>query len=116
MKDCSVRVPLPIDAAITRVVETGWLYTRGSESVRLVREENSKGCRLSLHGPGTEVVTHEFADVTKCMKRQAEIEQNLAAGGYQLVRSSADRRSKQDISQRLNRRRDDSNRRSVRSA
>lgn len=70
----------------------GWLFMRGSESVRLVREENSKGCRLSLYGPGTEVVTHEFRDVTECMHRQAEIERNLLAAGYQLVQPSSDRR------------------------
>jgi len=97
-------------------LEAGWLYTRGSESVRLVREENSKGCRLFLYGPGTEVVTHEFADVIECMNRQAEVEQNLLAAGYQLVRSSADRRSEHAISHGLDRRRDDSHRRTLRSA
>jgi hypothetical protein len=57
-----------------------------------VREENSKSCRLFLYGPGTEVVTHEFADVTKCMQRQAEIEQSLLAEGYQLAQLPSDRR------------------------
>jgi hypothetical protein len=37
-------------------------------------------------------VTHEFADITECVKRQAEIEQHLKAAGYQLVRSASDRR------------------------
>ena len=69
-----------------------WLFTRGPQSVRLVREENSKGCRLFLYGPGTEIATHEFADVTECMKRQAEVEQALQAAGYQLAQPS-DRRS-----------------------
>jgi hypothetical protein len=73
--------------------ETDWLFTRGSQSVRLVREENSKGCRLFLYGPGTEVVTHEFTDVTACMKRQAEIERSLMAEGYQVAQSPCDRRS-----------------------
>jgi hypothetical protein len=83
---------------MTGIPETGWLFTRGSESVRLVREENSKGCRLSLYGPGTEIVDHEFADVTECMKRQAEIEQNLLAVGYQLAQPSSDRRSEHGTS------------------
>ena len=78
---------------MTGIPEGGWLFTRGSESIRLVREENSKGCRLSLYGPGTEVATHEFADLTECMKRQAEIEQSLLAAGYQLAQPSSDRRS-----------------------
>lgn len=78
---------------MTQTSELDWLYTRGSESVRLVRQEHSESCRLSLHGPGTELVTHEFADVTECMKRQAEIEQSLLAAGYQLAQPSSNRRS-----------------------
>lgn len=77
---------------MTEILETGWLFTRGSESVRLVRQENSKGCRLSRYGPGTEIVTYEFADLSECMKRQAEIEQTLLAGGYQLAQLPSDRR------------------------
>jgi hypothetical protein len=69
-----------------------WLFTRGTHSVRVVREEDSKVCRLFLYGPDTDVVTHEFADITECMKRQAEIERTLLAEGYQLAQLSADRR------------------------
>jgi hypothetical protein len=78
---------------MTRMSESGWLYTRGAESVRLVREEDSTGCRLSLHGPGTALVIHQFADVTECMKRQAEIERHLLAEGYQLTQPSSNRRN-----------------------
>ena len=77
---------------MTEIYESVWLFTRGPQSVRLVREENSKGCRLFLYGPGTEVVTHEFAELTECMKRQAEIEQSLQAAGYQLAQPASDRR------------------------
>ena len=70
-----------------------WLFTRGPESVRLVRAENSAGVRLLVQGPGSQVVTHEFGDVTECMKRQAEIEQHLLAAGYHLAGPPADRRS-----------------------
>jgi hypothetical protein len=48
-------------------------------------------------GPGTEIVTHEFADVTACMKRQAELEQHFLAEGYQLEQSSSERRSQHGI-------------------
>ena len=58
-----------------------------------MRAEDSKGCCLFLYGPGTEVATHEFADLTECMRRQAEIEQSLLAAGYQLAQSPSDRRS-----------------------
>ena len=70
-----------------------WLFTRGSQSVRVVREEESKGCRLFLYGPGSDVVMYEFGDVTECMTRQAEIERTLLAEGYQLAQASSDRRS-----------------------
>lgn len=79
--------------AFLEIRETAWLFTRGSESVRLVREENSNGCCLFLYGPATKIVTHEFADLTERMKRQAEIEVNLLAAGYQLAQSSSERRS-----------------------
>ena len=78
---------------MTGIQESAWLFTRGSESVRLVREENSNGCRLFLYGPAAEIVTHEFADLTECMKRQAEIERNLLVAGYRLEQSSSDRRT-----------------------
>jgi hypothetical protein len=75
--------------------------------VRLVREENSKGClRLFVYGPGTDVATYEFADVTECMKRQAEIEQNLLAAGYQFVQPSSDRRNEDGIWRGLDHRRE----------
>ena len=71
----------------------GCLFTRGPQSVRLVREDGSNGSlRLFVYGPGTEVVTHDFRDVAECMKRQAEIEAQLLAAGYQLTQSSSDRR------------------------
>lgn len=71
---------------------SGWLYTRGQQSVRFVREETAHRCRLSLYGPETESVTHDFENVAACMNRQAEIEQGLLAAGYQLAQSASDRR------------------------
>lgn len=74
--------------------EMAWLYTRGPQSVRLVREENVNGCRLCVYGPETAVVSYSFADVTECMKRrQSEIEFDLLAAGYQLAQLSSERRS-----------------------
>jgi hypothetical protein len=93
---------------MTGIPASAWLYTRGLQSVRLVREENSKGCRLFRYGPGTEVATHEFADLTGCMKRQSEIEQSLLAEGYQFEQSLSDRRSEHGTWRRLDHRRDDS--------
>jgi hypothetical protein len=75
---------------MTAIPEASWLYTRGLQSVRVVRQESLDGCRLLVDGPGTDVVTHGFAHVAECMKRQAEIEQSLVAAGYQLTQSSPD--------------------------
>jgi hypothetical protein len=78
---------------MTGIPLSGWLFTRGPQSVRLVREETSNGCRLFLYRPGPDVVTYEFANVAECMKRQAELEQGLLVAGYQLAQLSSDRRS-----------------------
>lgn len=79
---------------MTRVSSGGWLFTRGPQSVRLMREEKLEGCvRLVEYGPGPEVETYEFPELTECITRQAEIEQNLLAAGYQLEQPSADRRA-----------------------
>jgi hypothetical protein len=82
---------------MTGIPETGWLYTRGPQSVRLLRQENSNGrCRLVVYGPEADVATYEFADVTACMKRQAEIEQGLLTAGYHLTQPSSNRRNEHD--------------------
>ena len=73
---------------MTEIPNGGWLYTRGAASVRLVRQERSTGCHLFVVVPGSEVVIHEFANLAHCMKRQAEIEQNLLAAGYHLTQPS----------------------------
>jgi hypothetical protein len=80
--------------AMTAIPGSCWLFTRGSQSVRLVREEGPHGCRLFLDRPGTESVTLDFADVTECMKRQAEIEQGQLAEGFQLAQSLPERRAR----------------------
>ena len=78
---------------MTDIPRETWLFTRGSDSVRLVREETAHGCLLFVYGPGTKTTTHAFANVPDCMKRQAEIEQNLLGEGYQFGGTPSDRRS-----------------------
>ena len=85
------------EVAVTGIPPDCWLFTRGRQSVRLVREEDSKRCKLFLYGPDAEVVTYEFADVTECMKRQAEIERTLLAEGYQLAQPWPERRSERRV-------------------
>jgi hypothetical protein len=77
-------------------VQEGWLFTRGPQSVRLVRQHDLKGrVRLVVYGPGHGIATYEFADLSKCMTQQAEIEHSLLAAGYQLAHPSSDRRREQ---------------------
>jgi hypothetical protein len=78
--------------------ETVSLFTRGAESVRLVREDRANGfVRLRVYGPETEAAIHEFADMGACMKQQAEIEGRLLASGYQVSRTWSDRRGEPSL-------------------
>jgi hypothetical protein len=78
---------------MTGLPESRSLFTRAAQSVRLVREQDSTRWRLSVFGPGTEVVIREFDDLSDCMRRQAEVEQTLFAEGYQVAQVPSDRRS-----------------------
>jgi hypothetical protein len=50
--------------------------------------------------PGSEVVTHEFANLADCRKRQSEIEQNLLGAGYHIAQfsDSSERRDEDRVS------------------
>jgi hypothetical protein len=75
------------------MAEKTWLYTRRLHSVRVSRVNGPNGClQLLIYGPRSEMSRFGFADVTECMKRQADIEGLLVALGYQLAPSS-ERRS-----------------------
>ena len=84
---------------VAGLVETIWLFVRGSESVRLIRASTPEGrARLLVYGPGNTQATHEFEDGSSCTTRQSELERELVAGGFTLEqftdrRSGADRRS-----------------------
>lgn len=79
---------------MTRIVPDDWLFTRGPESVRMVREYGStRSCRLFVYGPGTEILIYDFSDLAECLKRQAEIDHQLLADGFDLDRLCSDRRA-----------------------
>ena len=86
-------------ALVAGLVETIWLFVRGSESVRLIRASTPEGrTRLLVYGPGNTQATHEFEDGSSCTARQSELERELVSGGFMLEqftdrRSGADRRS-----------------------
>lgn len=75
-------------------VETAWLFTRGSESVRIVRAVARSGVmHLRVQGPGETSDTREFTDVLACMHYQADLERRLVSQGFTLERFSSDRRA-----------------------
>jgi hypothetical protein len=81
------------------LVETIWLFVRGSESVRLIRASTPEGgIRLLVYGPGNTQTAHDFVDGSACTARQSDIERALVKNGFMLEqftdrRSGTDRRS-----------------------
>lgn len=75
-------------------VETAWLFTRGAQSVRIVRAVTPDGeMRLIVSGPADTAETHVFDDVVACVTYQSELERRLVAQGYALERFTSERRS-----------------------
>jgi hypothetical protein len=82
-------------AAMIGLVQTAWLFTRGSQSVRIVRVTRANGpVRLLVNGPGTAVTMYDADDALEGVRYQLHIERGLVAEGYQLASfASAERRS-----------------------
>jgi hypothetical protein len=80
------------------LVQTSWLFTRGSQSVRIIRVSQPKASvRLLVNGPGSESLVHEMDDAIECARHQSEIERRLVAQGYQLAHFlSVERRTGRD--------------------
>jgi hypothetical protein len=75
------------------LVETIWLFVRGSESVRMIRAATPEGrARLLVYGPGNTQAVHEFQDAITCSAHESEVEQRLVAEGFALEQFT-DRRS-----------------------
>jgi hypothetical protein len=79
-------------------VHTAWLFTRGSESVRIIRVGTATGGQyLLVNGPGSETAAHQTEDVMECVRQQSELERRLVGKGYRLERfTTADRRTGTD--------------------
>jgi hypothetical protein len=76
------------------IVETAWLFTRGTESVRIVRAAARDGMiHLLVQGPGTDADTRVFNDVLACMNYQADFERRLVTEGFSLEKFTSDRRT-----------------------
>ena len=78
----------PIDAS-----DSARLFTRGTQSVRLVRESDVNGpVRLLVFGPATAGTKYEFHDVAECEMQEAVIERQLLGEGYELNPAAWERR------------------------
>lgn len=79
-------------------VHTAWLFTRGSESVRIIRIATPAGRHyLLVTGPGGETSVHQSDDTMDCVRHQSEIERRLVAKGYRLERfTTGERRTGSD--------------------
>jgi hypothetical protein len=78
------------------LVETVWLFVRGTESVRVIRAITPEGRgRLLVYGPGDTHSVHEFEDAITCSTKESEMERRLVAEGFTLSQFT-DRRSGQD--------------------
>jgi DNA-binding response OmpR family regulator len=93
--------PEALTAAVQRALkphQTAWLFSRGDQSVRIVRVvEKGRPFRLLVYGPGRSEAIFEDDDVIGITGRQAAIERTLIAEGYQQVQLFlAERRSGDD--------------------
>jgi hypothetical protein len=78
------------------IVRDAWLFTRGHQSIRIVRAVAGACLLLSVHGPGSNIDTRTFDDVISCMRYQADIERHLVTDGFSLERFLSDRRNGAD--------------------
>jgi hypothetical protein len=81
------------------VQRTGWLYTRGQESVSMRVDELGARPALEVCGPGAATATYDFDDVAELMEFASAEEQRLRTLGFQL-HASAERRAGGDRRQR----------------
>ena len=78
-------------------VHTAWLFTRGSESVRIIRVSAAEGQYLLVNGPGTDTSVHHTDDTMECVRHQSELERRLVGKGFRLERFAyGDRRRGSD--------------------
>ena len=79
-----------------RTSETTWLFTRGAESVRIVRTASGDRVRLEVHGPGGAASSQVFDDAAACVQHHSDLERRLLAQGFALEQFTADRRTTDD--------------------
>lgn len=93
--------PEQLRAAVEHALQpfqSAWLFTRGDQSVRVVRIGAAhRPKRLLLYGPGHAEAVFEQDDVIGIRQRQEAIERTLIAEGYRLAHlPTAERRTGDD--------------------
>jgi hypothetical protein len=80
---------------VIAVVEAAWLFTRGSESVRIVRTATRGGTvHLHIHGPGSATESHTYPDAIECMQQQSELRFTTDRREHPADRRAATRRER----------------------
>ena len=79
-------------------VQSAWLFTRGTQSVRIVHVGRAAGPQcLLVHGPGAETAVYDSHDPIHRIRYQAELERRLVTDGYRLERFAwGERRTRGD--------------------
>lgn len=81
---------------MTRIglVQSASLFTRGDESVRIVRVRQPTGTHsLLVNGPGADSTEHYLEDASECARYESELERRLVTRGFRLALfTSGDRR------------------------
>src|SRR5688572_24837740 len=101
-RDQALRKPsgqLQLETPMIGLIQTAMLFTRGMESVRLLRMTRADGpARLLVDGPGHAQATLVLDNAIDCLWQQTDIERALVEEGFQVVtrverRSGRDRRT-----------------------
>ena len=77
------------------LVQTVSLFTRGEQSVRIVRVTRTNApTRLLVDGPGSETFVHTLDDPMQGVRFESDLERRLVRQGYRLASfASGDRRT-----------------------
>jgi hypothetical protein len=71
---------------------TAWLFTKGSDSVRLEAQCKDGVLKLFINGPGKGRSLCEFADAASLIAYQAKYERYLVSLGFHLEQFTSERR------------------------
>ena len=71
---------------------TAWLFTNGSDSVRLEAQCKNGVFKLVINGPGKAQSLCEFAEATALIAYQAKYERYLVSLGFTLEQFTSERR------------------------